>query len=251
MRGARLCAAHSRASVCLLDLCHHDLSVDPVGLELNLFADFHLLEHCRILDAEDHRHVVFVHIKALDRAVLEGDLARRLVDLLDLAVGHRPLRDCGAGTKCDREGESCSCELVRLHGFPFVDGLTDHLTTTVPTMPASRCPGIRHEYSNSPALLNFHTISSVFFGASRLPFGSSCSMSGFFFMASACLRFSDVVARMNSWSSSPLLRSMNLICSPFFTWTFSGMNIILPSISPIVTCTILVGFLASPGSPAE
>ena len=46
-------------------------------------------------------------------------------------------------------------------------------------MPASRWPGIRHEYSNVPARVNFQTISADFFGASRTPFGSACSICGF------------------------------------------------------------------------
>src|ERR1700704_5723971 len=59
--------------------------------------------------------------------------------------------------------------------FPFVRFACGarYLTTMVPIIPASRWPGIRQEYSNSPGLLNFQNISSVFFGAISLAFGSS------------------------------------------------------------------------------
>src|SRR3989442_10793362 len=52
----------------LLDLCHCELAVDTISIESDLIADFHLLEHGRILRAEDHRHP-FNHVELFDRAV--------------------------------------------------------------------------------------------------------------------------------------------------------------------------------------
>jgi hypothetical protein len=44
---------------------------------------------------------------------------------------------------------------------------------------------------------------------------------------------------------------MNLICSSFRISILLGVNNILPFASVMVTCTILAGFFASPGSPVE
>ena len=82
-------------------------------------------------------------------------------------------------------------------------------------MPASRWPGIRQAYSNSAGLGESPDDFGFLASAERvLPFGSSCSMSGFFFICSACLssprcRQHEFVRRARRhWSRT------NRICSP-------------------------------------
>src|SRR5262249_61825523 len=77
-------------SLSLFDLRHRDLAFDTIGVEFDLVADFHLLEHGRILDAEDHGHPL-VHLELFDRTVLERDFARGFVDLRHLTVDHGSL----------------------------------------------------------------------------------------------------------------------------------------------------------------
>jgi hypothetical protein len=72
-----------------------------------------------------------------------------------------------------------------INAMPF----SSYFTLTVPNIPASRWPGIRQANSKSPDFVKFQTISSVFFGGTRVAFGSWCSISGFIFIASACFWF--------------------------------------------------------------
>ena len=70
-------------------------------------------------------------------------------------------------------------------------------TVTLPNIPASRWPGIRQVNSNSPALVNCQRRSPCSNTVRRFALGSACSMPGNFFISSACLRFSAVVASTN------------------------------------------------------
>jgi hypothetical protein len=62
------------------------LSVHAVGVELDLVADLERFQHRGVLNSENHRHAVILHVEVLDGTVLERDLSCGFVDLLDLAV---------------------------------------------------------------------------------------------------------------------------------------------------------------------
>ena len=71
-------------SLRLFDFGHGELAVDLIDIKLDLVAGLDLLDHRRIGGLEHHRHGG--HVEVGDRAVLDGDLALRVVDLGDLAV---------------------------------------------------------------------------------------------------------------------------------------------------------------------
>src|SRR5579885_1210371 len=73
-------------SLGLLNLGDDELAVDVLGVELDLVAGLDRREHGRVLHAVDHGHAV-IHVEFLHRAVLDGDLFCRGIDLLHLAVG--------------------------------------------------------------------------------------------------------------------------------------------------------------------
>src|SRR5215472_1280649 len=125
-------------SLGLFDLRHRDLAFDTIGVEFDLVADFHLLEHGQILNAEDHGHP-FVHIELLDRSVLKGDFAGRLIDLSNLTVDHGSLSH---GYRREyRAGESenvCRNDGYLAHGLSLlVCAYARHFTMIRPNMPLS------------------------------------------------------------------------------------------------------------------
>jgi hypothetical protein len=72
-------------------------------LELHLITSLHALKESRILGAEHHRHGV--HVEVRDRTMIERDLARTCIDLLDGAGHHRELaRRGGLGRGLHRSG---------------------------------------------------------------------------------------------------------------------------------------------------
>src|SRR5438876_703351 len=89
---ARSHSCHKPTSLCLLDLRHRELAVDAIWHEANAVAGLDGFEHRGIARAEDHRHAL-VHIKFLERPVLDCDLARGLIDLRDLTA-HEVIRLC-------------------------------------------------------------------------------------------------------------------------------------------------------------
>src|SRR5262245_16655148 len=125
--------------------------------------------------------------------MLDGDLLRALIDLGDLTGHHvRALRG-GASDQSHGDGRNACNVFHHFASFRF-----RYFTMTLPCIPASRWPGIRQAYSNSPRLVKRQTSSPLLNGASRLAFGSSCSISGNFFITAACLRLSALLASMNS-----------------------------------------------------
>src|SRR5262249_56855161 len=127
-------------SLSLFDLRHRDLAFDTIGVEFDLVADFHLLEHGRILDAEDHGHPL-VHVELFDRTVLERDFARGFVDLRHLTVDHGSL---GHGHRRERERkdeDAYRSESYLAHGSsPAFFARAPYFTLILPTMPFSYCP---------------------------------------------------------------------------------------------------------------
>ena len=90
----------------------------------------------------------FVHLEFLDWTMLQRDLARRLIELSNGALDH--LRMGG----CDREMRAATLWRMPISTCEFhTCDLRGYLMTTVPTIPASRCPGIRQANSNVPRLL--------------------------------------------------------------------------------------------------
>src|SRR5262245_64086526 len=121
----------------LFNLRHRELAVDAIGIESDLVADFHLLEHRPILHAKDHRHP-FVHVELFDRTVLERDFARGLVDLRHLTVDHGSL---GHGHRRERERkdeDAYRSESYLAHGSsPAFFARAPYFTVILPTMPFS------------------------------------------------------------------------------------------------------------------
>src|SRR6266700_4117162 len=104
----------TRGSLALLQLRDREAGRGILSLEFHLVADLDLLEHRGIADAIDHGHAL-VHAEALGRAMLEGDLAGALVDLLDFAVdGLRRHRGRRQG-----RGKQCRCR----HAYRFLHHL--------------------------------------------------------------------------------------------------------------------------------
>lgn len=106
-------------------------AIDLVGLESHFVADLQPLEHGRVLNLEDHRHVR--HLQIRDGAVAQRDLLRLLVDTAHLALDKLRARTarCGGrrmvgsviGALClsvyapgDQRGDEDGCKMRRLHG---------------------------------------------------------------------------------------------------------------------------------------
>jgi hypothetical protein len=70
----------------LLLLCDGNASGRPLGFELYLVADLHVLEHLWIFHFENHGYAVFIHVEVLDGIVFERDLSGRFIDFLNFAI---------------------------------------------------------------------------------------------------------------------------------------------------------------------
>jgi Peptidase family M28 len=137
----RLCGAASAVanpdapSFGLFDPGDGELSVDAVRNELHPVARLDGSQHRGVAGAEHHGHAV-LHVEFLERAVLDGDLARRLIDLGDLAVDQVAL--CGARKRhqgCRASQQGGGNEDADFHAFSFA---LRYFTMTFPVMPASR-----------------------------------------------------------------------------------------------------------------
>src|SRR5690606_12210839 len=158
------------------------------------------------------------HAERLEGAMCNGELARRLVDLLDrplgqaglgrgacasmvgIVIGLRERHRGGAAEQGDEgggnervlhEGVSPGLGVLRRgrKSAPLCEAVTDgtltpglHFcqptTSIVPTIPAWKWPGMRQANWNSPARLNSQTIAPRPPGATWAIHGSSCSISG-------------------------------------------------------------------------
>ena len=92
-------------SFCLLNLCHGVLPVHLFGVELDFVACFDGLEHCGVLRLVDHGHAT-LHPEPFGGAMLDRDLAGRLIDLDDLPIDQIGLRDRDLRSKGKRKREN-------------------------------------------------------------------------------------------------------------------------------------------------